>query len=182
MADTQWPRYQVFVQENLGKPHLDAGSVHAPDDELALLNARDVFVRRPECVSLWVVRADRIFSRTHEELIQEASGQAKGENSLAGASQSYAVFCKEKPAGTHAYLCEAQATSPARALAQAIALYQSGKGATRTPYAWWVIPVRWITKSEPQESESWFSPARDKPFRLSTDFRTVSAMREIQKK
>ena len=68
MTDTQWNRYQVFVQESEGKPHLDYGSVHAPDPELALLNARDVFARRPDCVSMWVVPVEAIYSNTAEEL------------------------------------------------------------------------------------------------------------------
>ena len=46
MTDTQWPLYEVFEQERPGQPHRNAGAVHAPDPELALQNARDVFVRR----------------------------------------------------------------------------------------------------------------------------------------
>lgn len=68
MSDTQWPRYEVFKQDNPKKPHEAVGSVHAPDAEMALLNARDVFVRRPFAVSLWVVKADNIFTMTREEL------------------------------------------------------------------------------------------------------------------
>ncbi len=68
MSDTQWNRYQVFVQESEGKPHLDYGSVHAPDPELALLNARDVFARRPDCVSMWIVPAEAIHVLTAENL------------------------------------------------------------------------------------------------------------------
>ena len=68
MSDTQWARYQVFEQAGADAPHTGAGSIHAADDEMALLTARDVFVRRPECVSQWIVRADRILERTAEEL------------------------------------------------------------------------------------------------------------------
>ncbi len=68
MPDTQWSRYQVFLQEKPGTPHQDMGSIHAPDREMALLNARDVFVRRPACVSLWIVPVQSIFSRTAQEI------------------------------------------------------------------------------------------------------------------
>jgi len=54
MTDTQWPIWEVFVQEKQGAPHVHAGSVHAPDGELALLNARDVYARRPKVLSIWV--------------------------------------------------------------------------------------------------------------------------------
>ena len=55
MADSQWPLWEVFTQPNKGQPFEHAGSVHAPDGELALQNARDVYARRGEAVNLWVV-------------------------------------------------------------------------------------------------------------------------------
>ena len=53
--DSQWPLWEVFVQANPGIPHKHAGSVHAPDKEMALTNARDVYTRRSEGTSIWVV-------------------------------------------------------------------------------------------------------------------------------
>ncbi|MBX7252345.1 MAG: hypothetical protein K1X50_10200, partial [Candidatus Promineofilum sp.] len=60
----QWPRYEVFKQERDGGPFRNVGSVHAPDAEMALLNARDVFARRPACRGLWVVPAAAIVAYT----------------------------------------------------------------------------------------------------------------------
>ena len=51
----EWPLWEVFTQPPGGKPHEHAGSVHAPDAEMALQNARDVYSRRGEAVSIWVV-------------------------------------------------------------------------------------------------------------------------------
>ncbi len=62
--DDQWLLYEVFVQEKTGQPHLHAGSVRAPDAEMALLNARDVYARREHPVSMWVVPADAITATT----------------------------------------------------------------------------------------------------------------------
>lgn len=53
--DTQWPLWEVFVQANPGIPHKHAGSVHASDAEMALTNARDLYSRRNEGTSIWVV-------------------------------------------------------------------------------------------------------------------------------
>jgi ring-1,2-phenylacetyl-CoA epoxidase subunit PaaB len=47
----------VFVRAKRGVSHVHAGTVHAPDAELALQNARDLFTRRSEGVSLWVVKS-----------------------------------------------------------------------------------------------------------------------------
>jgi ring-1,2-phenylacetyl-CoA epoxidase subunit PaaB len=65
--DTQWPLWEVFVQEKSGAPHEHAGSVHAPDAELALQNARDAYARRGPVTSLWVVEARHISATTPED-------------------------------------------------------------------------------------------------------------------
>ncbi len=40
--------------------HRHVGSLHAVNEKMALLNARDVYTRRNEGVSIWVVKADQI--------------------------------------------------------------------------------------------------------------------------
>ena len=50
-----WPMWEVFVRARRGISHVHIGSLHAPDAESALQNARDVYTRRGEGVSVWVV-------------------------------------------------------------------------------------------------------------------------------
>ena len=59
-STSDWPLWEVFVRAKRGVSHVHAGTVHAPDAELALQNARDLFTRRSEGVSLWVVRSSDI--------------------------------------------------------------------------------------------------------------------------
>ncbi len=59
--------WEVFTQVKSGAPHEHAGSVHAPDKEMALQNARDVYSRRNEAVSLWVVKAQDITASSPED-------------------------------------------------------------------------------------------------------------------
>ena len=49
--------WEVFVRPRRGLSHTHVGSVHAADAEMALRNARDVYTRRQEGVSIWVVPA-----------------------------------------------------------------------------------------------------------------------------
>ena len=58
--DSEGPLWEVFTQPPGGGPHEHAGSVHAADAEQALQNARDVYARRGEAVSLWVVPSNAI--------------------------------------------------------------------------------------------------------------------------
>ena len=57
-----WPLWEVFIRPHRGMHHVHAGSLHAPDAEIALQSARDVYTRRGEGVSLWVVRSSQITS------------------------------------------------------------------------------------------------------------------------
>jgi ring-1,2-phenylacetyl-CoA epoxidase subunit PaaB len=61
------PLWEVFIRSRRGLAHVHAGSLHAADAEMALRNARDVYTRRQEGVSLWVVRASDITASSPAE-------------------------------------------------------------------------------------------------------------------
>jgi ring-1,2-phenylacetyl-CoA epoxidase subunit PaaB len=67
-GDGQWPLWEVFLQPPGGEPHEHAGSVHAVDAESALQNARDVYARRGEAVSIWVVQSGHITASTPDDM------------------------------------------------------------------------------------------------------------------
>jgi ring-1,2-phenylacetyl-CoA epoxidase subunit PaaB len=54
------PLYEVFIRSKNGLDHKHVGSLHASDPEMALTNARDVYTRRSEGVSIWVVKTTDI--------------------------------------------------------------------------------------------------------------------------
>lgn len=66
--NSQWPLWEVFVQSKPGLAHKHAGSLHAPDKELALQNARDVYSRRSEGINIWVVPSESITASTPEDV------------------------------------------------------------------------------------------------------------------
>lgn len=56
----EWPLYEVFIRSRSGLEHKHVGSVHATDAQMAIEHARDVYTRRQEGVSIWVVRSSDI--------------------------------------------------------------------------------------------------------------------------
>ncbi len=62
--DTQLDLWEVFIQAKVGGNHVHAGSVHASDGKMALQNARDIYTRRNEGSSIWVVPSDCIVAST----------------------------------------------------------------------------------------------------------------------
>ncbi len=67
MSDERWPLFEVFIRSRSGLSHKHAGSVHAADAEQALENARDLYTRRMEGVSLWVVESAAITASEPED-------------------------------------------------------------------------------------------------------------------
>jgi ring-1,2-phenylacetyl-CoA epoxidase subunit PaaB len=67
MSERDWPLWEVFVRPKRGLSHLHVGSLHAPDAEMALRNARDLYTRRQEGVSIWVVPAAAITASSPDE-------------------------------------------------------------------------------------------------------------------
>ena len=62
-----WPLYEVFVRSKRGLNHVHVGSLHAPDAAMAVRNARDLYTRRQEGVSIWVVKASDITASSPDE-------------------------------------------------------------------------------------------------------------------
>ncbi len=55
-----WPLFEVFIRSKNGLDHKHCGSLHAADAQMAIENARDVYSRRLEGVSIWVVESKYI--------------------------------------------------------------------------------------------------------------------------
>ncbi|MDR2205445.1 MAG: 1,2-phenylacetyl-CoA epoxidase subunit B [Flavobacteriaceae bacterium] len=62
--------WEVFIQTKPGLAHKHAGTVQAATAETALQNARDVYTRRMEGTSIWVVPSKYI--ATSEGMDKEA--------------------------------------------------------------------------------------------------------------
>jgi len=65
--EREWPLFEVFIRSKQGVSHVHAGSLHAADAQMALDNARDVYTRRNEGVSLWVVPSAAVTASLPEE-------------------------------------------------------------------------------------------------------------------
>ncbi|HEA52910.1 hypothetical protein LCGC14_0706800 [marine sediment metagenome] len=63
----EWRLYEVFVRSKHGLNHKHVGSVHAADNEMAMENARELYTRRSEGVSIWVVPSDTITASASDE-------------------------------------------------------------------------------------------------------------------
>ena len=66
-VQADWPLWEVFVRGKRGLNHVHVGSLHAADGEMAVHHARDLYTRRNEGVSIWVVPAADIVASSPDE-------------------------------------------------------------------------------------------------------------------
>ena len=62
MTEKEWPLWEVFIRSKQGLNHKHVGSLRAADEEMAIDNARDVYTRRSEGISIWVVQSTNVFA------------------------------------------------------------------------------------------------------------------------
>jgi len=63
----RWPLWEIFVRSSSGLAHKHVGSLHAADAAMALQNARDVYTRRNEGTSVWVVKSSDVVASKPED-------------------------------------------------------------------------------------------------------------------
>ena len=74
------PLWEVFIRPRNGLAHCHCGSLHAADETMAIQAARDVYTRRGEGTSVWVVPSAAITASDPEN---------KGENFEPAESKIY---------------------------------------------------------------------------------------------
>jgi ring-1,2-phenylacetyl-CoA epoxidase subunit PaaB len=67
MENKEWPIWEVFIRSKNGLEHRHVGSLHAADSQMAIENARDVYTRRQEGISIWVVPSAEITASNPEQ-------------------------------------------------------------------------------------------------------------------
>lgn len=177
MSDTQWPLYHVFHQERPGKPYEHVGAVHAPDAEMALQNARDVFVRRPRCVGAWVVPDTAVLQRTRQQLERNPAELEETADSQLPRQEFY-VCAKSSQRRAMTFVTLAgtvEARTPKEALRLAVDQFTDEE-----VFVWWVFPVTAVAESSEEDVESWYGPALDKPYRHPSAYKTFTALRRAK--
>lgn len=175
MTDTQWPRYMVFQQTESDDPFVHNGTVHAPDAEMALLNARDVFARRPQAYAMWVVPAELVFSKTQEELADEnwVFDIRVSEEEL----RKYHVFGKLNHQMQLKHMGTVEAHSRGLAIREALTKFKD-----QEVFMWWVFPADSVHSSEVDDVASMFIPFEEHAFKNQAEYPVITMMRQIKAK
>ena len=158
LPDGGWPMWDAFVRQNGGLSHVHSESVHAPDAETALLNARDAYLRRVEGVSLWVVPADKV-----SKWESDSSDPARTDIAPRPAAL-WEVFVRHRRGLAHVHAGSMEATGPYDAIEKARRVYVTrDKGVSV-----WVVPAASVYAADPEDAAALFEPFADKDYRYPT--------------
>jgi ring-1,2-phenylacetyl-CoA epoxidase subunit PaaB len=64
---SDWPLWEIFIRSKQGLDHKHVGSLHAADAQMAIENARDVYTRRMEGISIWAVESKYIHASNPDD-------------------------------------------------------------------------------------------------------------------
>jgi ring-1,2-phenylacetyl-CoA epoxidase subunit PaaB len=141
------------------------------------MNARDVFARRPNCNSLWVVPAEAILSSSEEKLrLTPLDSQTTETTEVA--NQRYVVFQKQSQRNSMTYVTYSgtiEAGSLEAALREARESF-----ADLIIFVWWVCLESAIARSDVNDIDSMFKQAKDKKYRLPQSYRVLTEMLEAK--
>lgn len=159
----QWPQYEVFIKSRNGLEHKHSSSLHATDSQHALLLARDVYTRRQEGNSLWVVAAS--------DVSQNGMVPAASRSEI---PQQFEVFLRLKPGLDHKHIGSIDACDGAAALRSAEAAFGHYPAGSL-----WVLPSTAVLTSEAEWSEPFFDAMADKTYRLPTFYQLPAAVNNM---
>ena len=153
-----WPRWEAFVRQNGGLAHVYSESVHAPDAETALLNARDAYLRRVEGVSLWVTAAAAVTVWESDGPDPVPTDEHQAEPAL------WEVFVRHRRGLAHVHAGSLNATGPGDAIDKARRVFVTREEGVSV----WVVPSTAIIAAAPEEADALFEPFADKDYRYPT--------------
>ncbi len=162
----QFENYEAFIQVKEGKALEHVGPVHAPNEEMAFLFAKEQYSRRGMfCNALCVVKTENIigteFSDNGISIYDAVTAQPSGiEN------QSYEVFHLLKRGKQHKYVGTVMAKDFEDALVVAKHTYPSQKPVFNV----WIAESEHILTSNEEDKDMW-ETLKEKQYREAIDYK-----------
>ena len=123
----QLETFEVFVQTKEGRPYQHEGIVHASDEEMAFIFAKEQFSRRSTCTGIKIIRTCNIFVSELSEADVSIYEKITPPSSKGKDRQNYLVFQLMKRGKQHRLAGEVLAGSPEEALYQSKIEMDPGK-------------------------------------------------------
>uniref|UniRef100_UPI0040472FE3 phenylacetic acid degradation b n=1 Tax=Roseivirga sp. TaxID=1964215 RepID=UPI0040472FE3 len=171
----QFETYEAFVQSKEGKPFEHAGPVHAPNEEMAFLFAKEQYSRRGMfCNAICVIKTENIKVSEYTDNGQDVYNQVT--NSPSGnENESFEIFHLMKRGKQHKHEGSVLAKDFDDAMAVAKKEFQSDKPVFNI----WVVKSAHILASEDEDKDIW-DTLKEKQYREATDYKAADKIKAFK--
>lgn len=171
----QFETYQTFVQTKEDKPFEHAGIVHAPNEEMAFLFAKEQFSRRGTfCHALCVVKTELLQVSEYTDNGQDVYDTFEGKYS-GDTSESFEVFHLLKRGKHHKYIGNVAAKDFEDGLLAAKETYPRDKPVFNV----WITKSENILMSDEEDSDIW-DTLKEKKYRDAIDYKAADRIKAFK--
>ena len=175
----QFETYQVFIQTKEGKAFEHAGIVHAPNEDMAFLFAKEQYSRRGMfCHALCVVKTELVkvsaFTDNSQDVYDTFEGNYSGDD-----SESFEIFHLLKRGKQHKHIGNVLGKDFEDGLLASKETYERAKPV----YNVWIVRTEDILMSDEEDVDIW-STLKEKQYRDAIDYRAadrIKAFKEEQR-
>ncbi|MEJ8801707.1 phenylacetic acid degradation b [Pontibacter sp. H249] len=149
----QFETYEAFHQKKEGAAHTYVGPVHAPNEDVAFLFAKEQYSRRFPCVGLWIARTENIQVTPYAGDQENVYDMMRVEEPTKRSEQPepYEIFHLKKRGKAHNHAGRVLATSYLEALKEA--KQQFGEKGPIVNV--WVVKSKDVLQSADEDKDMW---------------------------
>jgi ring-1,2-phenylacetyl-CoA epoxidase subunit PaaB len=174
----QLETYEVFIQTKEGRPLEHEGIVHAYDEEMAFVFAKEQFSRRATCVGMFVVRTDNVIVSELYDDGRNVYDSIQDPSETGASKSSYEVFHLFKRGKQHVHAGSVQATSSDEAFYEAKMNLDPGNPA-KPVLNIWLVKTDDIYASDEEDVELWLTTP-EKTFREALDYKGADKIKKYK--
>jgi len=172
----QLETYEVFVQPREAKPFRHEGIVHASDEEIAFVFAKEQFSRRGTCTAIMMIKTQKIFTSEFSEnevSIYDSIGPAPKVSDTS--VRSFEVFYLLRRGKQHVHVGSVEALNPEDAIYQSKKTMDPGKPV----YNIWIAESDNVFQTETEDGNIW-DTLSEKTFREAIDYRGAEQIKKFK--
>ena len=169
--------FEVFTQLKENKPYTHTGAVHASNEEMAFIFAKEQFSRRQTCTGLFVVDTRNIYTTGFTEDDGNIYAELPEEADTSGDVESYEIFHLMRRGKQHEHIGSVEARGYQHALSLAKPEFIDGKPV----YNVWVAKTSDILFNDEEDRIIW-DTLPEKQFRDAIAYKAGDKLKEFKQR
>ncbi|MFT6828666.1 MAG: ring-1,2-phenylacetyl-CoA epoxidase subunit PaaB [Roseivirga sp.] len=171
----QFETYEAFVQSKEGKPFEHAGPVHAPNEEMAFLFAKEQYSRRGMfCNAICVIKTENIkvseYTDNGQDVYNLVTNSPSGNDNM-----SFEIFHLMKRGKHHKH----EGSVFAKDFDDAMSVAKSEFQADKPVFNVWIVKSEHILASEEEDKDIW-DTLKEKQYREAIDYKAADKIKAFK--